>query len=116
LPLAVATSSRRAYAERLLNHHRLFDRFRFVLSAEDVAHGKPDPEIYTKAIERFGIPAELVMVLEDSSAGVASAREAGAFVVGVPHEHSPAEALKDADLVVPRLDDDALLNLIDAPR
>lgn len=116
LPLAVATSSRRAYAERLLNHHRLLDRFRFMLAAEDVVHGKLDPEIYTKAIERFKIPAAFVMVLEDSPAGVASAREAGAFVVGVPHEHSPAEALKDADLVVPRLDDDALLNLIDAHR
>ena len=113
LPLAVATSSRRAYAERLLNHHRLLDRFRFVLSAEDVSQGKPDPEIYTRAIERFGVPAEFVMVLEDSPAGVASAREAGAFVVGVPHEHSPAEALKAADLVVPRLDDPALLNLLD---
>ena len=112
VPLAVATSSGRAYAERLLNHHGLFNRFQFVLSAEDVSRGKPDPEIYTKAATRFGIPAGFVMVLEDSPAGVASAREAGTFVVGVPHEHSPARALQGADLIVPRLDDLALLSLL----
>ena len=50
------------------------------------------------------------MVLEDSPAGVAAARGAGAFAVGVPHEHSPAEALGAADLIVPRLDDPALLD------
>jgi HAD superfamily hydrolase (TIGR01509 family) len=113
LPLAVATSSSRSYAERLLNQHQLLDRYQFVLSAEDVSRGKPHPEIYLKAIERFGVAAESVMVLEDSPAGVASARDAGAFVVGVPHEHSPAEQLKDADLVVGRLDDEVLLKLLE---
>ncbi len=116
LPLAVATSSRRSYAERLLNLHRLGGRFRFVLAAEDVTHGKPDPEIYARAIERFAVPSRSVMVLEDSPAGVAAARDAGAFVVGVPHEHSPAETLGAADLLVPRLDDAALLRLLEHDR
>jgi HAD superfamily hydrolase (TIGR01509 family) len=109
LPLAVATSSRRSYAERLLTRHGLWDRFAFVLAAEDVNKGKPDPEIYARAIERFDFPAASVMVLEDSPAGIAAARGAGAFAVGVPHEHSPAEALHAADLIVPRLDALALL-------
>jgi HAD superfamily hydrolase (TIGR01509 family) len=113
LPLAVATSSRRSYAEQLLSRHRLLDRFDFVLGSEDVARGKPDPEIYLTAIERFDVPPRSVLVLEDSPAGVASGRAAGAFVVGVPHEHSPAQALDSADLVVPRLDDPALLGLFD---
>ena len=90
LPLAVATSSRRSYAAQLLGQHRLLDRFRFVLGSEDVAHGKPDPEIYLTAIKRFDVPPQSVLVLEDSPAGVASGRAAGAYVVGVPHEHSPA--------------------------
>jgi HAD superfamily hydrolase (TIGR01509 family) len=115
LPLAVATSSRRPYADRLLSRHGLRDRFAFVLAAEDVTRGKPDPEIYTKAIERFAVPAASVMVLEDSPAGIAAARGAGAFAVGVPHEHSPAEALHAADLVVPRLDDPSLLDLLPIP-
>jgi HAD superfamily hydrolase (TIGR01509 family) len=113
LPLGVATSSRRSYAERLLNHHRLANRFDFILAAEDVERGKPDPEIYTKAVDMLELDPRSVLVLEDSPAGVAAAREAGTFVVGVPHEHSPAEALDHADLIVPRLDDLALLNLLD---
>lgn len=113
LPRAVATSSRRSYAEQLLSRHRLLDRFDFVLGSEDVARGKPDPEIYMTAIERFDVPPRSVLVLEDSPAGVASGRAAGAYVVGVPHEHSPAQALGSADLIVPRLDDPALLGLFD---
>jgi beta-phosphoglucomutase-like phosphatase (HAD superfamily) len=112
LPRAVATSSGRAYAERLLRQHGLLKQFGFLLGAEDVSHGKPDPEIYAKAIERLAVPARSVMVLEDSPAGLAAARSAGAFTVGVPHEHSPAEILRDADLIVPRLDDPALLRLL----
>ena len=113
LPLAVATSSRRSYAAQLLGQHRLLDRFQFVLGSEDVARGKPDPEIYITAIKRFDVPPRSVLVLEDSPAGVASGRAAGAYVVGVPHEYSPAQALRSADLIVPRLDDPSLLNLFD---
>jgi HAD superfamily hydrolase (TIGR01509 family) len=112
LPRAVATSSRRSYAERLLRGHGLWEHFRFVLASEDVARGKPDPEIYRKAADRFGLPDMAVLVLEDSPAGVSAARAAGAFTVGVPHDHSPAEGLAHADLVVPRLDDPALLALL----
>ena len=83
-----------------------------MLASEDVTRGKPDPEIYRAAAERFGLPPRAVLVLEDSVAGLASARGAGTFAVGVPHEHSPAEGLRDADLIVPRLDDPALLALL----
>jgi beta-phosphoglucomutase-like phosphatase (HAD superfamily) len=92
VPIAVATSSGRAYAERLLVQHRLQDRFAFIL-----------------AIERFAVAPGSVMALEDSPAGIIAAKSAGALAVGVPHEHSPAEALQGADLIVPRLDAPALL-------
>jgi beta-phosphoglucomutase-like phosphatase (HAD superfamily) len=113
LPVAVATSSRRSYADRLLCRHGLEDRFAFVLASEDVTRGKPDPEIYRRAAERFGVPAGSMLVLEDSPAGLAAAKGAGAIAVVVPHEHSPAGGLTAADLVVPRLDDPALLHLIE---
>jgi HAD superfamily hydrolase (TIGR01509 family) len=109
IPRAVATSSRREHAERLLNGHKIRDRFTFILGSEDVTRGKPEPEIYRKAAEGFGVHPECLMVLEDSRAGVAAARAAGAFVVAVPHEHSVAEGLSLADLIVPRLDATALL-------
>jgi HAD superfamily hydrolase (TIGR01509 family) len=115
LPLAVATSSARAYADRLLVRHGLVDRFAFILAAEDVTRGKPDPEIYRLAATRFAVAAGSMLVLEDSPAGLASARGAGAIAVGVPHEHSPAHALSGADLVVARLDDPTLLKRIESP-
>jgi HAD superfamily hydrolase (TIGR01509 family) len=115
LPMAVATSSRRSYADRLLTRHGLREQFAFVLAGEDVTRGKPDPEIYRLASDRFGVPARSMMVLEDSPAGLTAATAAGAIAIGVPHEHSPAEALSSAHLIVPRLDDPALLGLIGSP-
>jgi HAD superfamily hydrolase (TIGR01509 family) len=114
LPRAVCTSSRRAYAERLLTQHGILAHFRALLTAEDVTRSKPDPEIYQKAATRLGVEAANLLVLEDSPAGVAAGTTAGAFTVGIPHEHSPAEALVQANLVVERLDDPRLLELLDA--
>ena len=110
----VATSSRQAYADRLLVRHGLQNRFAFVLASEDVTRGKPDPEIYRLAARRFGVAAGSMLVLEDSPAGLAAAKAAGAFAVGVPHEHSPQEALAAADLIVARLDDPILLRLLES--
>jgi HAD superfamily hydrolase (TIGR01509 family) len=114
LPLAVATSSRREYADRLLSQHGLLQRFQFILASEDVTRGKPDPEIYRLAAERFAVPPGSILVLEDSPAGLAAARGAGAFAVGVPHEHSTVQSLHDADMIVSRLDEPALLSLIES--
>ena len=113
VPQAVATSSGHSYADRLLINHGIRNRFAFVLAAEDVKRGKPDPEIYCLAAERFGVPPQSMLVLEDSPAGIAAAKGAGAVAVGVPHEHSPADGLSSADLVVTRLDDPSLLQLIE---
>jgi HAD superfamily hydrolase (TIGR01509 family) len=114
IPRAVATSSRRAYAEGLIVRHGLREHFAFLLTAEDVTRGKPDPEIYRTAATRFGIAPRHLLVLEDSPPGLAAAKGAGAFAVGVPHEHSPESGLSAGDLIVPRLDDPALLARIDA--
>jgi HAD superfamily hydrolase (TIGR01509 family) len=113
IPRAVATSSRRLYAERLLQTHGLLDHLAFLLAAEDVTNAKPDPEIYLEAASRFGVDPSNLLVLEDSFPGITAAKAAGAFAVGVPHEHSPAEGIGIADLIVPRLDDPALFARID---
>lgn len=112
LPRAVATSSHRAYTERLLRRHDLMDHFAFLLTAEDITRSKPDPEIYRTAAGRFGIEPAALLVLEDSVAGVSAARGAGAFVVAVPHEHSPADRLGHAHRIVERLDDPRLIELL----
>lgn len=112
LPRGVATSSRRSYAVDLIGRHGLLSHFTFLLTSEDVTRGKPDPEIYLKAADRFGVEPGSMMVLEDSPAGLAAAKRAGAFAVGVPHDHSPAETLSDADWIIDRLDAPELLDLI----
>ena len=112
IPRVVATSSRRTYAEGLLRRHGLFDHFEAILTGDDVTLGKPDPEIYPKAASRLNIPPERLLVLEDSAPGIEAAKAAGAFAVGVPHEHSPAEGLEAADLIIPRLDDPRLYSLL----
>lgn len=108
MPRAVCTSSRRSYADRLLGNHGLSHHFSFLLCAEDVTYSKPNPEIYQTAASRFGISPMELMVLEDSVAGLTAGKSAGAFVVAIPHEHSPADDLGIADLIVNRLDDPAV--------
>lgn len=88
LPRGVATSSRRAFVSDILSRLNLEDRFQFVLTAEDVTEGKPDPEIYFSASERLGVPPERVMVLEDSENGCRAAVAAGTYSVAVPGVHS----------------------------
>jgi len=109
LPMAVGTSSGRAYATRILRNHHLIDRFAFILCREDVTRHKPDPEIYRTASTRFELNPAEVMVLEDTPTGLAAAKAAGTFAVGVPHDHSPATDLTAADLIVPSLDAPAVL-------
>ena len=110
LPMAVATSSGREYAEGLLTSHGLLERFSFILGAQDVSRGKPDPEIYRTACARLGLEPAHVLVIEDSPFGVSAAKAAGTFAVGIPHPQSPAEGLAHADMLIHRLDDPALLS------
>ncbi|RUL87601.1 HAD family hydrolase [Tautonia sociabilis] len=112
IPRAVATSTRRQQALRLLGHHGLLAHFAFVLGGDEVSRGKPDPEIYRTAAGRLGVEPGAMLVLEDSPAGVSAARAAGAFVVAIPHDHSPAGGLREAHRLADRLDDPGLLALL----
>ncbi len=101
LPRAVATSSPRQYMETLLSRFDLLKRFQVTLTAEDVTHGKPHPEIYLTAAERLNIASSSILVLEDSEAGTRAAAAAGAFVVAVPNRHT---ALGDFSMASMQLD------------
>ena len=69
IPKAIATSSARSLLDACLTQFRLQPRFQFFLTAEDVTHGKPHPEIYLTAASRFGLPSAEILVLEDSQNG-----------------------------------------------
>jgi len=88
LPKAIATSSPRRFLDNVLSRFSLQPRFHFTLTAEDVAQGKPHPEIYQKAAANLGLPARQMLVLEDSANGCRAAVAAGAIVVAVPGTHS----------------------------
>jgi HAD superfamily hydrolase (TIGR01509 family) len=112
VPRAIATSSTRPFVDHVFGPLGLLDRFAFVLTAEDVTRGKPEPEVYLKAAERFGRPAADLVVLEDSVNGMRAAKAAGARCVVVPHAHSPRDLLADADLIATSLDDPRLHRLL----
>ena len=105
VPKAIATSSGRALAEACLSPFDLQARFQFILTAEDVTHGKPNPEIYLTAARRFGLRPPQMLVLEDSENGSRAAASAGAFTVAVPGEHSRQQDFSVASLVVDGLGD-----------
>ena len=116
IPTAIATSSGRAYADRLLRNHHLTDRFKFALCREDVTQHKPNPEVYQSAASRLGVEPAETLVLEDSPTGLAAARAAGTFAVGVPHDYCTPEMLSAADLLIDRLDNARLIARIDQGR
>lgn len=115
IPKAVATSSSRRYLEGLLARYDMLDRFAFALTAEDVTHGKPHPEIYLKAAERHGVDPAEMLVLEDSEAGTLAAASAGAHVISIPHDHSRHHDFQVARGVADRLDDPVILSLLESP-
>lgn len=112
LPRGVATSSGPEFAHDVLTRVGLLDRFGFVLTAADVSHGKPDPEVYLLAASRAGVPPEQMLVFEDSATGCAAAVAAGAIVVAVPGGHSRRHAFPGARLVANSLEDPRVADLL----
>jgi HAD superfamily hydrolase (TIGR01509 family) len=112
IPKGIATSSQPRLAEAVLSRFRMQPRFRFILTADDVVHGKPDPEIYLNAARRFGIPPGEMLVLEDSQNGCRAAAAAGAVTVAVPGEHSRTQDFSVADMVIDSLADPRLHELL----
>lgn len=108
----VATSSGRRYLEEILKRFDILGRFAMTLTAEDVTHGKPHPEIYLTAAERLGVEPHEMLVLEDSHAGTTAAVKAGAHAVSVPNDHSRYQDFSHATYVASRLDDPYVLQLL----
>jgi HAD superfamily hydrolase (TIGR01509 family) len=93
VPLAVATSARRCDALELLGPLGLIERFRAIVTVEDVARGKPDPEVYLLAARRLDVPPEACLVFEDATVGVQAALRAGMRAFGVATAYEPADLL-----------------------
>jgi beta-phosphoglucomutase len=111
LPLAIASGALRNEIEIILSSIGLFNQFRAIVSAEDVTRGKPEPEIFLKALAQLNtflngapaIGAAECLVVEDSKEGIRGARRAGMKCLAVTNSH-PADLLHDADSIVDSLE------------
>lgn len=112
IPIAVATSATAEYADRVLSKLELKQRFRFILTAEDIRHGKPDPEVYLLAAEQLKLAPAQMMVLEDSANGCRAAVAAGAFVVAVPNRHTRDHQFVGVRFIADTLADPRILSAL----
>jgi HAD superfamily hydrolase (TIGR01509 family) len=101
-PLGVASSSNRPLIELVLELSGVARFFRATVSSEEVARGKPAPDVYLEACRRLGVAPTRTAAVEDSHAGIGSAKAAGMRVIAIPNPSFPPgdEALAQADLVL----------------
>jgi len=106
-PVAVASSAHRAVIDAALAATGLDDVLLVIVSSDEMAHGKPAPDVYLEAARRLGVVPEACLVVEDSLNGVRAGKAAGMTVVLVPNESVPPApgARELADLVLDRLAD-----------
>ncbi len=112
VPLAVASGALRQEIETILSTAGLLKHFSVIISAEDVNRGKPEPEIFLKALAALNaqaknsdhITAADCLVVEDSKEGIRGARRAGMKCLAVSNSH-PAELLQEANAVVTSLEE-----------
>jgi beta-phosphoglucomutase len=101
VPVAIVSGAMRAEIEPVVESAGLAPLLRGIVGADDVVHGKPDPEGYLRALLLLGAEPADVLVFEDTEAGIASATAAGMRVVAKrgtldPHRLAGAEEIVDA--------------------
>ncbi len=104
-PLGLASSANRPVIEVVLELSGLGDFFETTVSSEEVARGKPAPDVYLEAARRLRVDPALCAAVEDSSSGILSAHAAGMRVVAIPNRTFPPseDALEAADAAIPSL-------------
>jgi len=101
-PLAVASSSDRALVDLVLDLAGLTPCFRTWVASEEVARGKPAPDVYLEAARRLGVPPAHCAAVEDSTGGLRAAAAAGMRLIAVPNRGYPPDpaAVALADTVL----------------
>ena len=106
-PLGVASSSNRELIDLVLELSGLDRLFHATVSSEEVERGKPAPDVYLEACRRLDVEPARAAAVEDSHAGIRSAKAAGMRVLAIPNPAYPPddEALAAADVVLDSLPD-----------
>jgi mannitol-1-/sugar-/sorbitol-6-phosphatase len=110
IPLAVASSSRRERLDRTLARAGVDTLFAVSVAGDEIAHGKPAPDMFLEAAARLAIAPEDCVVIEDSAPGVEAGLAAGMVTVGVLRDGVSPEALAGAHRVVRTLTPAAVLS------
>ncbi len=87
--LALASSSNRELIDTVLRELGLTELFEVTVSSEEVARGKPAPDVYVEAAARLGVDPARCLAVEDSASGIRSAHAAGMRVIAYPNRHYP---------------------------
>lgn len=95
--LALSSSNQRRMVQLCLRRSGLERYFENVLSGEDVPRAKPDPEIFLRQAQHFGLSPDDCVVIEDSTNGVKAAKAAGMFCIGFVNPNSGHQDLTPAD-------------------
>jgi len=99
--LGLASSSNREVIDVVLEAGGIGGLFRATVSSEEVARGKPAPDVYLEAARRLGLDPAVCVAVEDSHNGIRSAKAAGMTCIAIPNErYPPGEAEEEADLVL----------------
>lgn len=106
-PLGLASSSNRPLIDAALQIAGLAACFTATVSSEEVARGKPAPDVYLEAARRLGVEPASCAAVEDSHGGIRSAKAAGMRVIAFPNPSYPPdpESLAQADVVIRSLDE-----------
>lgn len=83
LPMAVATGGTRAIVAKTLGTMHVLDQFQAIVTADDVKHGKPAPDIFLESARRLGVAPELCYAFEDAELGLQAARAAGMVAIDI---------------------------------
>ena len=100
--LGLASSSNRELIDLALELLGVAHLFAATVSSEEVAHGKPAPDVYLEAARRLGIEPARAAAVEDSQNGILAAKAAGMRVIAIPNRHFPPDeqALARADVTL----------------
>lgn len=104
VPCSVASSTHRENIETIFDVIGVRQYFSAVVTAEDVSHGKPDPEVFLKSAREIGRAPNFCAVFEDAHVGIEAGLAAGARVIAVATTN-PLNSLGKADLAVESLED-----------
>jgi HAD superfamily hydrolase (TIGR01509 family) len=103
LKKAIASSGMRRYVEAVLRVNDLLDRFSVIITGDQVAHGKPAPDVFLAAARALNVEPRHCLVLEDAPAGVRAAKAGGMTCIAIP-DHSVAHLeLSQADRIATSL-------------